>query len=59
MEIRVTTHSGEDRTIEVENYNPVELNNKINDKNIHSILIGDSIFSRIDLKNIEPVKDIH
>ena len=55
INLRITTHSGEDDVIEVENYNPDELVEKLNDNEIYSIKIGSNIYSRIDIKNIKQV----
>ncbi len=52
MKIRVTTHSGEDDILEVESYDPIDMNEKLNDNSLHSILIGQNNYSRIDIKNI-------
>ncbi|SEQ24048.1 hypothetical protein SAMN05216232_2001 [Virgibacillus subterraneus] len=57
MKLYVTTHSGESQgEIEVDSYDPVELNNQINDNQLQSIVIGNKIFSRIDIRNIEPLE---
>lgn len=55
--LEVVTHSGERVEVEVEEYNAIELNEKINDFTINTIVLGDTIFSRIDLKFISPRKD--
>jgi hypothetical protein len=55
MELNITTHSGLDDIVTVETYDPVTLNEQINDEKIQSIVIGENIYSRIDLKNIKPV----
>lgn len=57
MKLRVTTHSGEDDVVEVEDYNAAELNQQMNDRELHSLAIGNHIYSRIDLKNIQPIKE--
>lgn len=54
MVLIVTTHSGLQKEVEVAEYNPSELESKLNSHDIHSINLGDSIFSRIDIKNIIP-----
>ena len=55
MEIRVTTHSGEDDTITVKDYDAKKLAEQLNDNDVHSIQIGDNIYSRIDIKNVKPI----
>ena len=53
MQLRITTHSGEDDKVEVEDYNAEELTEQLNDNEVHSIQIGNNIYSRIDIKNIK------
>lgn len=54
--LRVTTHSGGEDIVEVETYDPITLNEQMNDYNVHSIVIGNNVYSRIDLKNIKPIE---
>jgi hypothetical protein len=54
MKLHVSTHSGEDTIVEVENYNANELNEKLNDNSINTVAIGNVIFSRIDVKLVKP-----
>ena len=53
----INTHSGEVFETEVDNYDPVALNDQINSPNIHTINIGDVIISRIDVKSIVPKRE--
>ena len=53
----VTTHSGDADELIVEEFDPVEINDQLNDNELLSILIGDHIYSRIDVKNIKPVAE--
>jgi hypothetical protein len=55
VKLRVLTHSGEDAVVEMENYNVAELNEQLNDNEINTVIIGDIIFSRIDIKLIKPL----
>ncbi|PAD86663.1 hypothetical protein CHH55_16975 [Niallia circulans] len=55
MKLKIKTHSGGEFETEVEEYNPVEINDQINNSDILTILIGDKIFSRIDVKNVIPI----
>ena len=56
MELRVTMHTGEEYEITVENYDPVELNDKRNNEMLSSILIGDYSLSRINIRDVVPLK---
>lgn len=55
-QIEVTTHSGDTEVVDVETYNAAELVQEINNKNDeHVIALGNSIYSKIDIKSIKPV----
>ncbi|MFL2116268.1 hypothetical protein ACEN4P_01400 [Marinilactibacillus psychrotolerans] len=55
-QIEVTTHSGDTEVVDVETYNATELVQEINNKNDeHVIALGNSIYSKIDIKSIKPV----
>ncbi|PEJ48213.1 hypothetical protein CN692_24205 [Bacillus sp. AFS002410] len=56
MKLKVITHSGMSIEIEVESYDPIVLNEQLNDRDISTVLIGDVIISRIDIKFISPVE---
>ena len=56
MKVKVFMHSGEDYEIEVDSYNPVELNEQRNNETISSILIGDYSLSRINIRDVIPIK---
>jgi len=55
--IKVTTHSGDEDILTVDDFNPEEINDKLNDNEVQSILIVDHIYSRIDVKNIKPIAE--
>lgn len=54
IKLKVVTHDGDSFEVEVEEYNPIELNDKLNDNGINTVLIGDLIISRINLKSVNP-----
>lgn len=58
MILKVSTHSSKDYEITVDVYDPVELNDKLNNSNINTVAIGDLIISRIDVKNIILVDEV-
>lgn len=51
--LQITTHSGLDDLVQVEAYDPKELETRLNNNDIHSIALGENVYSRIDLKNIK------
>lgn len=55
MKIRVLTHNHEEFIIDVENYNPATLVNELNEDQRFFVLIGDRIFSRVNIKEVGPV----
>lgn len=55
VKIRVTTHSGEDDTVKVEEYNAADITKKRNDNEIQAIQLGENSYSRIDIKNIKVI----
>lgn len=58
QKIEITTHSGNTEIVEVESYSAIELVQEINNKNVeHVIALGNSIYSKIDIKSIKPVKE--
>lgn len=54
MVLKVITHDGLDLTINVDDYNPIEINDKLNDNEIHTVVLGNVIISRINVKTIIP-----
>lgn len=50
--LEVETHSGKKLLIDVAEYDPIALNDKINSTELITITIGDVILSRIDVKYI-------
>ncbi|PEZ05570.1 hypothetical protein CN326_13995 [Bacillus sp. AFS018417] len=57
MRLQVDTHSGKQFELEVETYNAVEMNTLLNDSTIYTVVIGNTVFSRIDVKLVTPVKE--
>ena len=57
MKLKVYMHSGEEYEIEVDEYSAEELNEKRNDETISSILIGDYSLSRINIRDVIPMKE--
>jgi hypothetical protein len=50
--LSILTHGGREYEAEVTSYDPIKLNEDINNKEINTVLIGDVILSRIDIKAI-------
>lgn len=57
VKLQLSTHSGEVDILEVQNYNPNELAEKINDNNINVIVLAKNIYSKIDIKHIKVIEN--
>ncbi len=58
MKLIIERHSSsEAKTVEVTEYDAKLLNEQINDETINTVVIGDKIISRIDVKLVEPVEE--
>ena len=55
--VEVHTNGGKVIEITTNDYDPIFLNEQLNNSNTITIVIGDYIFSRIDVKQIVPVKE--
>ncbi|WP_342715441.1 hypothetical protein AAG068_18820 [Bacillus paramycoides] len=56
---RVEVHTNAGKVIEIttNDYDPIYLNEQLNNNNTITVVIGDYIFSRIDVKQVVPVKE--
>lgn len=54
MQLKVTTHTEDVYLVEDTAYDAVAVNEMLNDNNVLTVVIGGVIFSRIDIKRIEP-----
>lgn len=55
--LKVHTNGGKEIEIVTNDYDPIYLNEQLNNSNTITVVIGDFIFSRIDVKQIVPVKE--
>lgn len=54
-QLKVLTHDGEEYFAEVADYDPISLNDKLNDTAINTVVIGSVIEARINIKRIAPI----
>lgn len=54
--LKVHTNGGKEIEIITNDYDPIYLNEQLNNSNTITVVIGDYIFSRIDVKQVVPVK---
>ena len=58
MILEISLHSSDKvRRVHVDNYNPEEINEQRNNPEVQSIKLGDNLYSRIDLMNIEILEE--
>lgn len=55
VKLKVFTHSSGEFETSVEAYDPVEMDAKLNNNELNTVLIGDINISRIDVKLVLPV----
>jgi hypothetical protein len=54
MKLRIITHDGMELITDDATFNANEVNELLNNNDIHTIVLGDMIFSRINIKTIIP-----
>jgi hypothetical protein len=57
MNITILTHDGLTYETAVEAYDAVQLNDDLNNGEINTVVIGDMIFSRINVKSVVPTAE--
>lgn len=57
MQLKVITHSGNEYEVQVETYDPVLVNDDLNNREINTVAFGEIIVSRIDVKAVVPILD--
>jgi len=58
LRLKILTHSGIEDIVEAKEYDPIKLNEDLNNKEIQTVLIGKNIYSRIDIKYVAEIKEI-
>ncbi|MDQ0270715.1 hypothetical protein [Cytobacillus purgationiresistens] len=57
IKLKIDTYNSGNYEVEVETYNASEINQQLNDRDINTVLVGDLIFSRIEVKLITPITE--
>lgn len=57
INLRILTHSGGEYNVTADVYDPSELADAINSREQEVIVIGDTVFSCIDVKNITKISE--
>ena len=55
--LKILTHSSGDYEATVESFDPILLNEQLNSNQINTVVVGDLILSRIDVKTVVPIKE--
>lgn len=58
VKLKILTHGGETYETEVEVYDHVELHSQTNNTELNTVLIGDIIVSRINIKDVVPIREV-
>lgn len=57
IKLKIETHDGETHVQSVESYDAFELNEDLNDNDLNTVIIGDLVISRINVKSVNPIVD--
>ena len=57
MKLKIITHAGVEYEVTVDSYDPIALNDQLNNHELNTVAIGEIIISRIDVKNVVPVTE--
>ncbi|ALY08081.1 hypothetical protein BhaS171_00025 [Bacillus phage vB_BhaS-171] len=55
MKLEIRTHEGDTHEVEVDSYDSQETNTLLNSHEINTVVFGDVILSRINVKFIKPI----
>jgi hypothetical protein len=58
INLKIITHSGSEYFVSVENYDAVQVNDDLNNIEINTVVFGDVILSRIDVKAVVPINEV-
>lgn len=56
MVVKILTHSSGEYEVTVETFDAVLLNDQLNQADLNTVVVGDKIFARIDVKLVTPVE---
>lgn len=57
IKLIIDTHDGKTYETEVENYDAVALNADLNDSTLNTVVLGDIVVSRINVKSVRPAEE--
>jgi len=57
IKLEITTHSDDADTVEVDEYCPKDIEERLNSIDIQAIAFGENVYSKIDIKNIRKIEE--
>lgn len=57
LKLKILTHNSGEYETTAESFDPVTLNEQLNNQDVNTVVIGDLIFSRIDIKVVTKVNE--
>jgi hypothetical protein len=57
INLRILTHNSGEYETTVESFDAAAMNEQLNDNAVNTVVIGDLILSKIDVKVISPIKE--
>lgn len=57
IKLKILTHNSGEYETETESFDPIALNEQLNAHDINTVVIGQLIFSRIDIKLVTEIKE--
>jgi len=57
VKLKIETHDGNSYEVEVEKYNAVDLNDKLNNVECNTVVLGDLVISKINVKSVRPLRE--
>ncbi|MEM5012057.1 hypothetical protein WKH57_15155 [Niallia taxi] len=57
VKLKITTHSGNEYEATVEEYDPIKINTDLNAAELNTVVLGNVIVSRIDVKSVTPIEE--
>jgi len=57
IKLAITTHSGKEYRAEVAEYVPVRINDDLNNNAVNTVVFGEVIVSRIDVKSVVKIAE--
>ena len=57
IKLSIETHDGNSFEVAVDEYDAVALNEELNNQNVNTVVLGDLVVSRINVKSVKPIRE--